>query len=621
VQFVVRRRVARLPGGTQQLLTVASVVGRGFDLEVLAAAARVEAGDALEALAPALDAGLVEHDGAEFRFSHALVADALADEVNAARRAQVHAQVARTIADRSGPELGLDAAVVAHHAIEGLLAGTGDLAVEASKRAARLAAERLADEDAAKHWGDVAAVLARARPGDVAGRVDALVAQAKALLRADRIHGAKEAVLTAIEVAGAAGQVDGMVRAAVLLNHAHVWTNEAYGVVDQRVINALERTLAAMGDGNDAQRADILGALASELVFADRDRHRAACDAAEVAARASGDPLVLARVLIDLVMPQAPADFDRRRALAEEAVALAAANDLPPGVVVAAHHSLAHVLLEAADFDGVAEHAASARRVIEHDPASRFRPQLLWLEGGLLLQRGQHAAALELGEQAFDLHRRARGYDLSTISLALRLSAALDIGGLEELLAALGEEATTTSYLRPVAELGALALLELGMAELAAVAVEPFPPGAPFADDWTTLLSMTAALHVRAELGDVEGAASVLAQLAPYAGRWSPAGTAGSAAGLVDLALARGHALLGDVDAARAAFEAAVAGHERLGATGWLARSLVHQGAFLSTTGDPGDAEAGKAALVRARELAERHGLPYVRRRLDLLGA
>ena len=103
VQFVVRRRVSRLAAPTQQLLTLAAVIGPSIDVGVLAAVAELDLDAALDALAPALDAGLLVDDGAgALRFSHALVADALADEVNAARRARAHAATARALAAVGG---------------------------------------------------------------------------------------------------------------------------------------------------------------------------------------------------------------------------------------------------------------------------------------------------------------------------------------------------------------------------------------------------------------------------------------------------------------------------------------------------------------------------------------
>ena len=62
VQDVVRRRTSRLPPETQALLTVAAVIGRRFDLDVLAGVVDLDVGEALDRLEPALDDGLVEVD-------------------------------------------------------------------------------------------------------------------------------------------------------------------------------------------------------------------------------------------------------------------------------------------------------------------------------------------------------------------------------------------------------------------------------------------------------------------------------------------------------------------------------------------------------------------------------
>jgi DNA-binding SARP family transcriptional activator len=134
IHFVVRRRLSRLPMQTQRLLPVAAVLGRSIDVVALAAAAEQEPLDVLDALAPAIGAGLVVDDADELRFSHAVVADALASEVNAARRARLHAAAARARAAAAGADLGTAAAAVAHHALLGMVAGTGELAVTASIR-------------------------------------------------------------------------------------------------------------------------------------------------------------------------------------------------------------------------------------------------------------------------------------------------------------------------------------------------------------------------------------------------------------------------------------------------------------------------------------------------------
>ena len=613
VQFVVRRRVARLPAVSQQLLSIAAVIGHSFEPEVLAAAAECETVEALDALSPAFDAGLLVDAGTTYRFSHALVADALADEVNASRRARIHAAAARALADAAGPSLGPDVAVIAHHAHAGIAAGTGALAIDASIRAAELAVARSADLDAANHWSGAAVALARHRPADVAARVGARIEEANALLRADHTAHAKAAVLTAIDDADAGDLVDEMVRAAMLLNHAHVWTNEAYAVVDDRAIAALERTLARMDHDDLVRRAEVLAALASELVFSDARRHRTVCDEAEEVARAAGDPRTLARVLVAVQLPNRPGDLDVRARRAHQIVDLVELNALSEDLAFAGHHHLAQVAFEMADIDRSAAHLADARAAIANLPGTKFRSQLYWFESAIHFLQGRYETGQALSAEAHQIHRRARGVDADILWLAGVLIEAVDLGGLEPFIDTMPDQARRTAYRRNAQEQVAFGLLEAGRPDLAGGLIAEFGDEASFPDDWTTLTGATAALHVRAELELVDATAAVHAFLEPYAGRWACSGSSPAGAGPVDLALARADALLGDTDRARVRFASAVQTCDRNRTLAWLTRSLVHQGRFLTASGE---VAAGQAALARAGELADRHGFVYLRRRL-----
>jgi DNA-binding SARP family transcriptional activator len=612
VQFVVRRRVSRLPRPSQQALTVAAVIGPLVDPRSIADATSTDVGAVLEALAPALDAGLLVESDGELRFSHALVADALASEVNAVRQASIHAAVARSLAARAPDGFGLAAAAIAHHASEGILAGTGDLAIDAGSAAARLAESRYADEDAAVHWGDVANALARARPSDVAGRVDALIRQARALVRVDRVSAAKEPILAAVELASSVGMTDAMVEAASLINLTHVWTNEGYGVVDDRIVGALELTLAA-AEHDDATRAILLGALASELVFGDRQRHVSVCAAAETAARASGDPDVLARVLNNITAPMRPDQLEQRRAQALEIIELVERHGLSADLAFVGQHHLAGLSLESADlpaFEAAIERAARAREGVA---GPRLLAQQLWIEATLAVMTGRYEDAAALGERSHELHRLGRHYDAAVLYLAGIAAVAIDRGGLEDMIPFMMETADESAYGRTTAESMAFGMLEFGRADLATKLVARFGPDDPIPSDWSTLFCLNAGLHVRVELGDRVGADSLAAQLAPYSERWTNAGTSPISIGPAAMSLARYAAMCGDDGAARRLFERSVAICEAMRAPAWLARSLTFQGQYLV---EVGDAAVGAAALDRARELARRHQLPYVQRRL-----
>lgn len=78
VHDVLARRLQRMPEETLSVLRWAALVGRGFDLDRLAAASGLDEDTLLDRLDPALDAGLVREDGIDrFLFGHALVRDTI----------------------------------------------------------------------------------------------------------------------------------------------------------------------------------------------------------------------------------------------------------------------------------------------------------------------------------------------------------------------------------------------------------------------------------------------------------------------------------------------------------------------------------------------------------------
>jgi DNA-binding SARP family transcriptional activator/tetratricopeptide (TPR) repeat protein len=621
VQFVVRRRVARLPAATQQLLSVASVVGRTFSLDVVADVTGEPLDAALDALAPALDAGLVLDEGtADFRFSHALVAEALVAELNATRRARVHAATARALADRAGRDFGQLAALVAHHAVQGRLAGTGELAVQASMEAARRAAERFGYEEAASHWERAVAALEAVRPTDLEARIAALCELAANRFSAEFVRLAKEAALDAMALAHELGDTAALARAAALFGRPHLWPNQAYGEVDHRAVTALERVADELPAHDLVNRALVLGALAMELFYADASRFGPVRHAAVEAARQCGDPYVLARVLINVAGPLRPSELEFREVLAHEVLELSRAHGLPEDVELVGWFHLAIARWDAADFDTALGHVETCRQLAERIGGSAVRAQLTWYRGATALVRGDYDRSLQFGREASELYRRTRGIDADLIEISLLVAHAADRGGLEQIaeqLMAIGHG----NYTWLTAAVTGWAMVESGLTDHVREVMSAIDPSVPFPDDYTMLCGAAMALHVFAELGDRVATAALAAQLAPYRGRWTQTGSGGCSAGLVDLALARAAALAGDVESARELFDSAVAGHERLGARAWWARSFVHQGRFLLGTGDPVDAERARAALDRARQLADDHGLVYVQRQVDAVSA
>jgi class 3 adenylate cyclase/tetratricopeptide (TPR) repeat protein len=114
VQNLLTARVDRLAAKDRALLQAASVVGRRFDPELLAAAVGETALDARLATMQALD--LIRRESSDdYSFKHALVRDALYQSLLTEARTALHLKIAKEIERRSGNRLVEVAEVLAHH--------------------------------------------------------------------------------------------------------------------------------------------------------------------------------------------------------------------------------------------------------------------------------------------------------------------------------------------------------------------------------------------------------------------------------------------------------------------------------------------------------------------------
>lgn len=152
VRQVVARRRGRLPKATRRLLAIAAVAGTSFDLRVVARAAAVDLERALDQIDVSVAAGLVteQPDSVErFQFSHALVQEAIYDELTRLRRARLHGLVATALEEIGGDHV--PATEVAHHLYESVAVSGPGRAVVAAGRAATAAQAALAYEVAEDH--------------------------------------------------------------------------------------------------------------------------------------------------------------------------------------------------------------------------------------------------------------------------------------------------------------------------------------------------------------------------------------------------------------------------------------------------------------------------------------
>jgi tetratricopeptide (TPR) repeat protein len=148
---IIRRRLAALGDEVEELLSVASVIGREFDLTLLQSVVDIELDALLEILGQAVDAGVIEETSAlgRYAFTHILIRETLYEDLTAARRMRLHCTVAETL-EESYAALEARLPELAHHWFKSAQAGDAAKTMRYAIRAAEHAMSQHAYEEAVR---------------------------------------------------------------------------------------------------------------------------------------------------------------------------------------------------------------------------------------------------------------------------------------------------------------------------------------------------------------------------------------------------------------------------------------------------------------------------------------
>jgi DNA-binding SARP family transcriptional activator len=575
VREVVLRRIARLPEVTAMVLSVAAIAGRYFDVQVVAEAGSVEVEVALEAIDAAVAVGLVVEDEQRlgwFRFTHALLAEALYEATGRLRRAQQHRRIGQAAA-RAWTGHDERASEIARH---WLLAAELDPATAAQAAtyavaAARLADARLAPEDAAALWRQ--ALAAAELAGDRTAAVDRyplLIGLATSLYWAGHPRDGRAVFVQAIEQTLADHDPDSknnsrLVTAALGAIGEPTWYPGNYGEVDEQLIEILERALSRLID--PVQRALMLSCLATARYYDDNPQRRAALsDHALILARPTADNLALAQVLRLRVLALSGPDYSEQ--CLETITELL---DLPglPGPLAAsvrllracALMTLGRIADAAAEFDMLGP-------LVEQLRSPPLRMQLDWSRAGLLLLAGRWSEAEALSRATYDLHSRMRWFVVRASRMAQRWEMAYLTGGGAELVDEL-RSAAKASGVPALRCLLVMALIQGGRAEEARLILRNYQSGPK---DFAWLYTQCWGLLAASRLGETELVARLRVELLPYRQLACMAGVAG-VSGSVAYFTGEAALALGDPDAALVDLAIAIEVDTRMGALPWLAQA------------------------------------------------
>lgn len=606
VRDVIATRVGRLGAGCRPVLEVAGVAGSEFDLDVLATA--LDHHDVLDAVEQAATAQLVVPAGPDrFRFSHALVREAVYENLSPARRAQLHGRVALAL-ERATNGPARIGEIAGHWARAG--AGGRRRAAETAAQAGRRALDQLAPNDAVR-WYSSALDLLEGPDDDTSDlRGDVLLGLGEAQRQSgDGMF--RDTLLRAAAWAGARGDVERLVRAALANTRGFFSLILA---VDHERVAVLEAALQAVGERQPAQRAQLLGLLAAEIVYVpqnDGRQRRELSDEAIDLARRSGDPAALLHLFN---LRAATVDDDPPFPFVHEALVLADRVGEPTGVFWASLFAMV-AGITAGRADEVDRHLDQVLVLAERISAPTIRWMAAVAATWVATLHGRLDDAEKLVALVLDLGTSSGQPDAELTGDGLLADIRWHRGDADQLIEEyeavhdpMGSDADN------LASTLAQALVATGANErarplLAAAAAKGF---SGIRRDAAYLAVLGDYAEVAAALDDVVAASTLYEILLPVASRvgFDGFGANGSTEHpLGVLALTRGDAPLADRH-----FEQALAVHRSLEAPFHVARTCTAWGASLLGRASTLERQRGRALVEEAVAIAAEHGYVLVER-------
>jgi class 3 adenylate cyclase/DNA polymerase III delta prime subunit len=600
VREVIGRRLNQLSDATNDALTLASVIGRAFELRILAGLSDLDEDGLEEVLDEAVTFRLVREVGVgSYEFSHALVRSALYDEIRPTRLARLHGTTAETIERVHAQHLDRHLAELAHHYARA--SGDSAKALEYCLLAADHALDQRAPDEAVSYYEQARELLDDADVTESRARCEVLLGLGVAKRRAG-VAGYREVLLEAADLAARIGESELLVRTALANNRGFF---SAVGAVDEERVAMVRSALAVVGDADTAERARLLANLAGEVVFSEPlDGRRAISDEALALARRLDDPAALVHVLIARsVALWDPSTLDERLGITAECVEIAVRLRDPYLEFFAAWYRHAACM----EHGDAAELQVLGARLQElASEVGQATP--VWMEmftrAGRHMSAAEHDAGEELMTAQLEAGERAGQPDAVFFYGVLLFSMRLNQGRLEEIVD-LARVAVDDSPVTGIEVMLAITLLESGRPDEARLVFDRILQTGlaelPRNQILTSIL--WAAAFIADGLGDTATAVMMRDLLTPYLDHLVynglvSFGSIASAAGLMA-------AMVGNADEAIELFERGIAMEEAVGhrasaanSRWWCARTLVAR----DTDGDRARAEELASEVVTAAD-------------------
>jgi DNA-binding SARP family transcriptional activator len=614
VREVIARRLRRLGEPAREALTVASLIGREFDYDLLETVAGIDDDALVGALEEAVEARVLRESAAEvgrYQFAHALIRATLSDSVSALRRARLHGRIGEAILNRRSADLDPWLPQLARHFEQAAPVDQPERAADFALAAARRADSLLAWEEAADHYR--AALRARELAATVADpvRAELLLALGASQQRAGLENAARATFAQAGDTARRLGEPGLLGRAA--LGFAGPWSTLAR--VDEEVVARLDEALMALDEEDSPLRARLLARLSFELYYSGEPGRREALseDAVDIARRLDDPPTLAACLDARHYALWRPENVEERLEVAAELRNIAERSDDPELELEGAGWTVVD-LLELGDVEGADIQIAAASELAE----ALQQPLYRWWTAVMRCTRAQIAGDFALAEklagEALELGQRGQAESATNYYAIALFNIRREQGRLGELEVAVRRFIEMYPAIPAWRCTLALLLIELGRPDEARGVFEAL--AAPGFDelprDANWLIAVTLLAEVCGALGDAARAAELHRMLEPYAGRNVIVGRAATCNGAAARLLGILAATMGDWEVASQRFDEADALHAAMGARPWIAHTAVARGAMLLARGDTADHDRVRGLLADAIVLADALGMVSV---------
>ncbi len=368
VREVIGRRLATLGPDSERVLALAAVIGRDFDIALLAAAANIDEDriiDLCDAAVAAAVLATTDRPGS-YTFAHTLIEHTLYESLSPTRRARGHRTIAENLEGILGDQPGERTAELAYHWAAAVQPADTNKAIHYAQLAGDRALNQLAPDEAVRWFSQALELLDRAPTPEPRQRAELLLGLGTAQAR-NGVAAHRETLLEAARLADDVDAVDVLVRAAI--ENSRGWFS-ALGLVDHDRIAVIDRALERLDDPDSADHARLLTISCDERTYAvGIDDGFALAHEAVATARRSGDDVALMEALSRPSAIMVPWTLELRTEWIAEACRLAdAGND--PSARVFAHHFGMTTALERADANGIRHHAAAMEVDAERVPRS-----------------------------------------------------------------------------------------------------------------------------------------------------------------------------------------------------------------------------------------------------------